>query len=125
MESRCHGRAALDARPLGSRTFSTFGTNRFFLLVATHGKHPFFAEEAASIRDVRKVPIKFAGHSISYKRGGFLRRVDGEPSAPDTAWHSRVQIERERYAELKAYFQEIACKRSPETIARELFGSTL
>ncbi len=95
--------------------------DRFFLLLATHGKHPFFAEEAATIRDVRKVPIKFAGHSVSYKQGGFLRKVEGEPTKPDTGWHARVQIEHEKYAELKAYFQEIACKRSLETLARELY----
>ncbi|BBO34178.1 hypothetical protein PLANPX_3790 [Lacipirellula parvula] len=94
---------------------------RFFLLLATHGKHHFFAEEAATIRDVRKVPIKFAGHSISYKPGGFLRKEADAPAEPDSGWHSRVQVDRERYAELKAYFKENACKRSAETLARELF----
>src|SRR5262245_25058525 len=31
---------------------------RFFVLLATHGDHPFFAQEAAVIRDARRVPIK-------------------------------------------------------------------
>ncbi len=95
---------------------------RFFLLVATHGKHPFFAEEAANIRDIRKAPVKFAGHSISYKQGGFLRRVGDEPAEVDSRWHARVQIERDRYTELKAYFLDLAAKRSVETLARELFN---
>ena len=95
---------------------------RFFLLVATHGKHPFFAEEAASIRDIRKAPVKFAGHSISYKQGGFLRKVGGEPAEVDSRWHARVQIERDRYTDLKAYFLDLAVKRSTNTLAFELFN---
>src|SRR5262245_60629084 len=39
---------------------------RFFVLLATHGEHPFFAEEASSIRDARRTPIRFRGYSISY-----------------------------------------------------------
>jgi hypothetical protein len=34
---------------------------------------------------------------------------------------SRVQIERERYAEPKAYFLDIAAKRSAESLGRELY----
>ena len=34
---------------------------RRFLLLATHGHHPFYDDEAQNIRDVRRVPIKFAG----------------------------------------------------------------
>src|SRR5262245_44142873 len=37
---------------------------RFFLLLATHGEHVFFAQEARRIRDVRRVPIKFAGYAV-------------------------------------------------------------
>ena len=32
---------------------------RRFLLLATHGFHPFYDEESQSIRDVRRVPIRF------------------------------------------------------------------
>ncbi|HEY4310841.1 MAG TPA: hypothetical protein VGN12_15430 [Pirellulales bacterium] len=106
----------------GSANLHYLRYDRFFVLLATHGKHRFFAEEAANIRDVRKVPIKFAGHSLSYKQGGFLRTVEGAPKRLDHGWHSRVQIDREKYAELKGYFLEIAAKRSAETLGRELFN---
>ncbi len=38
--------------------------SRYFVLVATHGVHPFFEQEAKAIRDVRRIPIKFGGYSI-------------------------------------------------------------
>src|SRR5262245_2344889 len=50
---------------------------RFFVLVATHGRHVFFEEEASSIRDVRSVPIQFQGYSIAVKRGDFLPKAEG------------------------------------------------
>jgi hypothetical protein len=74
------------------------------------------------IRDIRNVPIKSAGHSITYKQGGFLRKEGEEPAKLDHAWHSRVQIEREKYTQLKAYFLDVAAKRSPESLGRELFN---
>lgn len=95
---------------------------RFFVLLATHGKHPFFAEELANIRDIRRIPIKFGGHSLSYKQGGFLRREGGGEAVADEKWHSRVQIERDRYTELKAYFLDIACRRSPDYLGRQLLN---
>src|SRR5436190_4966269 len=42
---------------------------RVFVLLATSGKHPFFEEEREFVRDVRKIPIKFAGYAISYRSG--------------------------------------------------------
>ena len=36
--------------------------DRFFLLMATHGQHRFFADETAQIRDARRQPIKFGGY---------------------------------------------------------------
>ncbi len=42
---------------------------RTFLLIATHGTHRFFEDENGSVRDARKSPIKYAGYSISYRRG--------------------------------------------------------
>jgi hypothetical protein len=76
---------------------------RFFLLLATHGRHAFFDEEKASIRDVRRVPIRFSGYSISY-RGG----------------HPHVRIEQGRYKELKSYFISIALRTDVETLEMEL-----
>ena len=76
---------------------------RFFVLLATHGQHPFFEAEAACIKDIRRTPIKFAGYSVSYRAG-----------------HSHVRIEQEEYKQLKAYFVELAPHRSVDSMEREL-----
>lgn len=77
--------------------------DRVFLLLATHGSHPFFLEEASAIRDARKTPIRFRGYSISY-RGG----------------HPHVRIEQEEYKRLKAYFIDLALRWSVERLGDEL-----
>lgn len=93
-----------------------------WVLLATKGEHPFFAEEGANIRDARKVPIQIEGYSLSVKRGHFLKKEAGdELPTPDGRLRVRVQIARERYKELRDYFLSIACHRSAETLARELF----
>lgn len=74
---------------------------RFFVLLATDGYHPVFAEES-EIRDVRRMPIKFGGYAISYR-----------------ANHVHVRIEQRRYLELKAYLLEIAAHRQADTIEQE------
>lgn len=76
---------------------------RFFLLLATHGDHPFFREEGESIRDARRVPVKFAGYTIGY-RGG----------------HPHVRIEQGEYNRLKAYFAGLASRRSADALGDEL-----
>jgi hypothetical protein len=94
---------------------------RFWVLLGTHGHHPFFEAEAASIRDVRRIPIQVGGYSLSVKRGHFLKKEgEGEPIV-DGRMRVRVQICRERYRELCAYFGSIACHRSAENLARELW----
>jgi hypothetical protein len=76
---------------------------QFFVLLATHGVHLFFEEEASSIRDARKTPIRFRGYSISYRNG-----------------HPHVRIEQEQYKQIKAYFLELAPHRSAEWLGWEL-----
>ena len=73
-----------------------------FVLLATHGEHPFFSEEASQVRDLRRVPLKVEGYSISCKQG---RAV--------------VRIEREEYLTLKAYFLSLAVHRSAQTLGEE------
>lgn len=85
---------------------------RFFAIMATKGRQRFFEDEANSIHDIRKIPLRFAGYSISYRRGGRTRSGDADPR-----WHAHVEIERRRYLELKAWFLELAKHRSPENIA--------
>lgn len=108
---------------------------RFWVMVATHGRHHWYSEHTkvefdektqektvtTLFHDVRKTPITFAGYSISYKQG-FLRRKHPNPVTISQGWHSCVQIGRERYAELKAYYSEVATKKSAETLRRELYN---
>lgn len=89
---------------------------RLFVLLATHGKHSFFAEEQACLRDVREIPIQYGGYSISYRQGGRTR--DGRP---DPKWHSHVEISREPYKDLEAYYLEMAQHRNAELMAREFY----
>jgi hypothetical protein len=77
--------------------------DRFFLLLATHGRHLFFLEEASAIRDARRTPIRFRGYAISH-RGG----------------HSHVRIDLDEYRRLKAYFVERSVHRTAEQLAGEL-----
>ncbi len=48
----------------GSASVQYLRHGRFFLLLATHGEHRLFEEEASVIRDVRRQPIRFAPYSI-------------------------------------------------------------
>jgi len=96
---------------------------RFFVLLATHGHHPFYDEEAENIQDVRRVPIKFDGYSISVKKGGYRRKsLPKSPAVPDDKWRVRVQIGREPYRDLTAYFLDIALLRTVEQLSRDLFN---
>ncbi len=86
--------------------------DRFFVVLATKGEHRFFADESQIIRDIRRVPLKYGGYSISYRRGGRMR--DGQC---DGRQHAHVCIERRRYLELKAWFLDRATQRPAESFA--------
>lgn len=75
----------------------------FFIILATHGEHRFFEEEAKVIRDVRETPIKYASYAVSY-RGG----------------HAHVRIDQETFKDLKAYFLELSVHRSRENLENQL-----
>jgi hypothetical protein len=75
---------------------------RSFALLATHGRHRFFDEERAALRDVREVPIRFSGYSIGYRGDGVA-----------------VKIADDVYSELKAWFLENAVHRSAVALADE------
>jgi len=75
-----------------------------------------FDEEAALVRDIRRVALKFAGYSISYRRGGRTRE-----GTPDVRWHSHVEIDQKRYRELEAWFLEMAVRRSVAQLALEFY----
>jgi len=75
---------------------------RTFVLIATHGQHWFFEAEAKAIRDIRRVPFKLGGYSVSFRNG-----------------HASVRIDQETYNRLKAYFLFLAPQRSAEHMAAE------
>jgi len=89
---------------------------RTFVLLATKGEHCFFDEEANLIRDIRRVPIRYAGYSISYKPGG--RKKDG---SNDDKWHAHVEIDRGQYLDLRAWFSERALRDSPDKLANAFY----
>jgi len=96
---------------------------RFFVMLATHGRHPFYDDEAQNIRDARRAPIKFAGYSIGVKKGGYRRKdTPSSPAVRDDKWRVRVQIGREPYRDLGAYFLDIAPRRTAEQLGRELYN---
>jgi hypothetical protein len=103
-------------KKLGYANLQYLRHGRFFVLIATHGKHEFFEEEAACIRDIRHVPLRFAGYSISYRRGN--RTVAGKP---DAKWHSHVEIDRDSYKEVRDWLLDLAVHGSSEAVALELY----
>ncbi len=74
---------------------------RFFVLLAALGQHPFLEQEVKLIRDCRETPIKFGGYAVG-----------------STGRHARVRIEREQYNLLKAHFCELALRRSASALER-------
>ena len=88
----------------------------WFLLLATEGHHQFKQDERKQIRDCRRVPIKFEGYSISYRRSGITPAGGGPPK-----WHACVRIDPKTYKQLKAFFLDRACHRSVENLAAD-FG---
>jgi hypothetical protein len=91
--------------------------DRLFVILATKGKHRFFEDEAAQIRDIRRVPLKFAGYSISYRRGGRTREGRTDPS-----WHAHVRIERRQQQELVAHLSELAKRRKPDSVVQAIYN---
>jgi hypothetical protein len=75
---------------------------RFFVLLATPGKHPFFKEEANLIRDIRREPVTYEGYAVSYRKG-----------------QAKVRIDRGTELNLKAYFEEVATKYSAAGLSRQ------
>ena len=81
----------------------------FYVILATHGVHPFFASEAKRLRDIRKHPISYMGYSIGCRR----ERGGGE-------FHASVRIQQNTERELKAHFQGIALHKTVEELYVEL-----
>lgn len=82
---------------------------RFFILIATHGEHPFFTAEASQIQDIRRRPIRFAGYSVGYGRA----RAEGK-------FHASVRIDQKVFSQLKDNFESLAVHRSGEFVWQAL-----
>lgn len=89
---------------------------RFFVVLATKGTHRFYEDESSQIRDIRRLPLKFAGYSISYRRGGRTRDGRSDPS-----WHAHVKIDRQQQLELAAHLEELAKRRAPDAVAHAIY----
>jgi hypothetical protein len=95
---------------------------QYFLLLATHGHHPFYDYEGENIRDARRTPIKFSGYSISVKRGGYKKKASPSSLAiRDDKYRVRVRIAEDSYRDLVAYFLDIAQRRTAAQIADDLY----
>jgi hypothetical protein len=117
----------------------------WFIVLVTEGKaERFWQEDKHRARDVRAVPIRFRGYSISFRPGGYQRlspeervwrqamwrayreaRARGEQgiappmAARDAKWHVHVRMDDETYAGVKAYFLNIALHRRADFLAGE------
>jgi hypothetical protein len=80
---------------------------QFFVLIASKGSHDFFIREGLNIRDIRREPICFAGHSI-----GCHRSRDGK-------CHASVRIYSKQYNLLRDYFVTVVPYRSTEELVQE------
>ena len=92
------------AKAVGRASMRYIRHGRFFVMIATRGAHEFFERET-NIRDIRRVPIRYGGYSISYRRG------------VDRRWHASVRIAPDEYRRLKCYLVGLAAQRSAENLA--------
>ena len=76
-----------------------------FVLLATEGKHRFFAEEETALRDARVSPLRVFGYAITHQNG----RV-------------RVSLDEETYRHLRADFLRLALRRTPHPLARKFWS---
>lgn len=98
---------------------------RWFILMVTEGHHPLKAPtrkggEKEQLKDARRVPIRFRGYSISYRRSGITPKGADPTDDSVRKWHAHVRIDEPTYRRLKAHFIDRACHRSPENLTREL-----
>ncbi|MEM8735465.1 MAG: hypothetical protein AAGG44_14625, partial [Planctomycetota bacterium] len=64
--------------------------------------------------DCRRVPIKFAGYSISYRRAG-----NQSAGVAPLKWHAHVAIDMPTYRQLKSHFEHLAVHRTAAKLELE------
>lgn len=90
--------------------------DRLFVIIATQGRHHFKENESEAIRDIRRVPIKIGGYSISYRPRGRTRTGERDPIL-----HAHVEIERGQYKEIRDHPLDVAVHRSATSLAMEFY----
>jgi hypothetical protein len=109
------------ARGLANVHYLRWG--RFWVLLATHGQHEFFNEESVTMRDVRRTPLRIDCYTLTLRRGSYLHERDAQGQCiPDGRLHTRVQIARDVYRDLVAWFEHQACQKTVEELSRELWN---
>ncbi len=93
--------------------------SNWFVILVSEGHHTIKNPSAKGgegelLKDCRRVPIRYAGYSISYRRSG----VASEGDRP-RKWHAHVRMDARTYASLKAHFESIAVHRSRDYLAQE------
>lgn len=132
-------------RQKGLANFRYLRVDDWFIVLVTEGKAPkFWAEDKHRVRDVRQVPIRFKGYSMSYRQGGFKKITPSErywrngmwaayreardrgevgeappPAERDMKWHVHVRLDEETYHGMKSYFLNIATHRRSDALAEE------
>jgi hypothetical protein len=90
----------------------------FFVMFATPGESTWFELEqwpreirlkrGSRIKDLREEPLRYAGYQIALRRSSNTGRD-----------HVSVRIQKEEFLGLKAYFLDLACKRTIENLRWE------
>lgn len=80
---------------------------RFFVLLATHGRHRFFEEHEKNICDIRRTALRVRGYSIRYTHSDIEKR-----------WKVFVRLDKATYRSLRAHLLELATRPSYRDTAR-------
>jgi hypothetical protein len=114
-------RARRKAQGLANVHYLRWG--RFWVLLATHGEHEFFAAEAVAMRDIRKVPLRIDSYTLTLRRGAYRHERDAAGHClPDGRLHVRVRIARDVYRDLIAWYEQHACHKTVDEISRQLWN---
>lgn len=74
---------------------------RFFVLLATHGRHQFFTDHERNVCDIRRTALKVRGYSIRYTYSELEKR-----------WKVFVRLDKETYRSVRAHLLELATRPS-------------
>lgn len=91
-------------KQLGQASVQYLRHENFFVLLATHGRHPFYEREGANVRDIRRQALTYAGYAVGFRSG-----------------HVQVRIDLPQYRLLKAWFEDVATKRSLKALANAFY----